>query len=68
MGWTPDGLARVPLLSNRMDRFVWDGATLMFDRNLIRLRAFQADADQNGVFNQSLRGNHDCALHGGKWG
>jgi aldose sugar dehydrogenase len=54
-----DELARVPLLGNRVDRFVWDGAALTFDRNLIRLRAFQADADQNGLFNQPLRGNHD---------
>jgi uncharacterized repeat protein (TIGR01451 family) len=54
-----DELARVPLLGNRVDRFVWDGATLTFDRNLVRLRAFQADADQNGLFNQPLRGNHD---------
>src|SRR5919108_2099201 len=52
-------LARVPLRGNRVDRFVWDGAALTFDRNLIRLRAFQADADQNGLFNQLLRGNHD---------
>jgi glucose/arabinose dehydrogenase len=58
-GLDTDDLARVPLLGNRVDRFVWDGATLTFHRNLIRLRAFQADADQNGVFNQSLRGNHD---------
>jgi glucose/arabinose dehydrogenase len=46
-------LADVPLLGNRVDRFVWNGSTLTFDRNLIRLRAFQADADQ------PLRGNHD---------
>jgi glucose/arabinose dehydrogenase len=46
-------LAEVPLLGNRVDRFVWNGATLMFDQNLIRLRAFQADAGQ------PLRGNHD---------
>jgi aldose sugar dehydrogenase len=52
-------LAQVPLLGNRVDRFVWDGSTLTFDRNLVRLRAFQADADQNGLFNQPLRGNHD---------
>jgi uncharacterized repeat protein (TIGR01451 family) len=52
-------ISRVPLLGNRVDRFVWDGTTLTFDRNLIRLRAFQADADQNGIFNQPLRGNHD---------
>jgi aldose sugar dehydrogenase len=46
-------LATVPLLGNRVDRFYWDGSTLTFDRNIIRLRAFQADAGQ------PLRGNHD---------
>jgi len=46
-------LADVPLLGNRVDRFVWNGSTLAFDRNMIRLRAFQADAGQ------PLRGNHD---------
>ena len=38
---------------------LWDGARLTFDSPLIQLRAFQADADQNGIFNQPLRGNHD---------
>jgi glucose/arabinose dehydrogenase len=46
-------LADVPLLGNRVDRFVWNGATLAFDRNLIRLRALQEDAGQ------PPRGNHD---------
>ena len=46
-------LATVPLLGNRVDRFVWNGSTLTFDRNIIKTRAFQADADQ------PLRGNHD---------
>lgn len=48
-------LAEVALLGNRVDRFVWDGATgsLTLDRNLIRLRAFQADPGQ------PLRGNHN---------
>src|SRR5215217_7574065 len=46
-------LADVPLLGNRVDRFRWNGTSLAFDRNLIRLRAFQADAGQ------PLRGNHD---------
>jgi glucose/arabinose dehydrogenase len=46
-------LADVPLLGNRVDRFRWTGSSLVFDRNLIRLRAFQADAGQ------PLRGNHD---------
>ena len=46
-------LADVPLLGNRVDRYVWNGSTLAFDKNLIKLRAFQADAGQ------PLRGNHD---------
>jgi aldose sugar dehydrogenase len=45
--------ADVPVLGNRVDRFVWNGSVLTFDRNLIKLRAFQADAGQ------PLRGNHD---------
>jgi aldose sugar dehydrogenase len=46
-------LADVPLLGNRVDRFVWDGHALVFDRNLIKLRAFQADEGQ------PLMGNHN---------
>src|SRR5262245_56346838 len=46
-------LANVPLLGNRVDRFIWSGSTLTFDRNLIRLRAFQEDAGQ------PARGNHN---------
>lgn len=46
-------LSETPLLGNRVDRYVWDGATLTFDRNLIRLRAIQQDAGQ------PERGNHD---------
>jgi uncharacterized repeat protein (TIGR01451 family) len=40
-------------LSNRVDRYLWNGSVLTFDRNLIKLHAYQADA------NQSLRGNHN---------
>ena len=43
----------VPLLGNRVDRYLWNGATLQFDRNLIRLRALQSDAGQ------TPRGNHN---------
>jgi glucose/arabinose dehydrogenase len=46
-------LADVPLLGNRVDRFVWSGGTLTWDRNIISLRAYQADAGQ------PLRGNHN---------
>ena len=49
-------LADVALLGNRVDRFVWDGTSLAFDRNLVRLRAFQADAGQ------PLRGNHNGGI------
>lgn len=43
------------LLGNRVDRFVWDeqSSSLFFDRNLIELRAIQADDGQ------PERGNHD---------
>jgi len=49
-------LADVPLLGNRVDRYVWNPATqtLSFDRNIIMLRSFQADPGQ------PLRGNHDA--------
>jgi aldose sugar dehydrogenase len=46
-------IGEVPLLGNRVDRYIWNGATLTFDRNLIKLRAYQADP------NQPLRGNHN---------
>ena len=44
---------QVPLLGNRVDRYVWNGTTLTFDSNLIKLRAFQQDAGQPS------RGNHN---------
>jgi aldose sugar dehydrogenase len=43
----------VPLLGNRVDRFVWNGSTLTFDRTLLRLRSLQTDAGQPS------RGNHN---------
>lgn len=48
-------LADVPLLGNRVDRYIWNPATetLVFDKNIIMLHAFQADAGQ------PMRGNHD---------
>jgi len=52
-GADSDVLAEVPLLGNRVDRFIWSGSALTAERNLIQLRAFQMDADQ------PLRGNHD---------
>src|SRR5439155_3639516 len=48
-------LADVPVLGNRVDRYLWNSTTktLTFDKNIIVLRSFQADA------NQPMRGNHD---------
>ncbi len=56
---------QVPLLGNRVDRFVWNGATstLTFDHNLIMLHAFQADGAPTppgqGDEAQPPRGNHN---------
>jgi glucose/arabinose dehydrogenase len=33
----------VPLLGNRVDRYIWNGTTLTFDRNIIEMRALQTD-------------------------
>lgn len=58
-------LLAVPLLGNRVDRFVWDDetSTLSFDLNLIKLRSFQNDAAPvppgQGDAMQPPRGNHD---------
>lgn len=52
-------LAQVPLLGNRVDRFFWNGTALTAPQNIIRLHAYQKDADSNGNFNQPLRGNHN---------
>jgi aldose sugar dehydrogenase len=58
-----DDLLQVPLRGNRVDRFVWTGSNLVYDRNLIKLRAFQNDGapeppGQNDQA-QPARGNHD---------
>jgi glucose/arabinose dehydrogenase len=56
-------LLRVPLRGNRVDRFVWTGSSLAFDRNLIKLRSFQHDGAPEpagqGDQAQPARGNHD---------
>jgi aldose sugar dehydrogenase len=52
-GGDSTALEDVPLLGNRVDRYVWNGSTLTFDLNLIKLRSFQADEGQ------PLRGNHN---------
>ena len=65
-GADTDVLADTPLLGNRVDRFVWNGSTLTFDRNLITVRAIQDDGapvplDQ-GDEGQIPRGNHDAGV------
>jgi glucose/arabinose dehydrogenase len=53
----------VPLLGNRVDRFIWNGASLAYERNLIMLRAFQNDGaptpPNQGDEEQPPRGNHN---------
>ena len=53
-GADSEDILAVPLLGNRVDRFIWTGTALTFDRNLIKLRAFQ-----NDLTNDQPRGNHD---------
>src|SRR5262245_57158386 len=52
-------VGEVPVLGNRVDRFIWNpvSSTLTFDRNLIRLRAFQNDG--NGGNPAQMAGNHN---------
>jgi len=52
-GVDTSNIDEIPLLGNRVDRYVWNGATLVFDRNLIKLRALQQDSGQ------PARGNHN---------
>jgi glucose/arabinose dehydrogenase len=63
LGADTNEILQVPLLGNRVDRFVWDGKTLAFDRNLISLRSFQADAAPEPAGQsdetQNALGNHD---------
>jgi uncharacterized repeat protein (TIGR01451 family) len=46
-------ISDTPTLGNRIDRFIWTGSSLTFDRNIAQFRAFQADAGQ------PVRGNHN---------
>jgi aldose sugar dehydrogenase len=63
LGADSDDVLATPLLGNRVDRFIWDGASLTFDLNLIMLRSFQHDAapepPNQGDETQPARGNHD---------
>ena len=63
LGADSNNVLAVPLLGNRVDRFVWDGETLTFDLNLIKLRSFQSDGGpvppDQGDEGQPARANHD---------
>jgi glucose/arabinose dehydrogenase len=63
LGTDTDDILAVPLLGNRVDRFVWDGQNLTFERNLITLRTFQNDGGpvppDQGDEGQPARGNHN---------
>jgi glucose/arabinose dehydrogenase len=63
LGADTDDILAVPLLGNRVDRFIWNGSTLTFDRNLIKLLSFQNDGAPvppgQGDEKQPPRGNHD---------
>jgi len=63
LGADTNDILAVPLLGNRVDRFLWDGQNLTFDLNLIKLRAFQNDGGpvppNQGDATQPPRGNHN---------
>ena len=56
-------VSQVPLLGNRVDRFVWTGSTMVQDINLTRLRSRQTDnvavAGHPGTTNANENGNHN---------
>jgi glucose/arabinose dehydrogenase len=54
-------LSETPLLGNRVDRFLWDGAALRHDRNIIMLRALQPAFAAEPV-PEAGRGNHDGGM------
>src|SRR6516165_4519410 len=57
-GVPTNNLPDVPLLGNRVDRFIWTAAssTLTFDRNIIRLHAYQEDHNSTAA---PFAGNHN---------
>jgi len=66
LGADSEDVLEVPLLGNRVDRFTWNGTSLTFDRNLIKLLAFQNDGAPTppgqGDEAQPARGNHDGGI------
>jgi glucose/arabinose dehydrogenase/plastocyanin len=56
LGADTDEATAVPELGNRVDRFVWDGEALTFDREIVALRSNTLDTDTS----DRVRGNHDA--------
>jgi hypothetical protein len=56
-------VADVPLLGNRVDRYIWNGSTLTFDRPIIAMRSRQSDnlavPGHPGTNNGAENGNHN---------
>ncbi|MEO7272148.1 MAG: PQQ-dependent sugar dehydrogenase, partial [Vicinamibacterales bacterium] len=56
-------VSEVPLLGQHVDRFIWNGATLTLDRNLLLLRSRQTDnvpvPGHEGTQNNNENGNHN---------
>jgi len=56
-------VSEVPLLGQHVDRYMWNGATLTFDRNLLNLRSRQTDntpvPGHEGTQNAAEQGNHN---------
>ena len=56
-------VSEVPLTGNRVDRYIWNGSTLAFDKNLLQLRSHQTDnvaaPGHPGTTNAAEQGNHN---------
>src|SRR3954447_25672850 len=56
-------VSEVPLLGNRLDRFIWNGSTLTMDKPLLQLRSRQIDnvavPGHPGPTNANEQGNHN---------
>ena len=55
-GVDTDEAKTLPDLGNRVDRFIWDGSALNWDRNLVKMRSNTLETDTSG----RIRGNHDA--------
>jgi len=56
-------VSEVPLIGNRVDRFIWNGSTLTLDRPILALRSRQTDnmavTGHPGTTNANEQGNHN---------